>query len=55
MSINQSGTPGSDKPNTNSVEHAHTETERVDIEANKMAKKGENTLKNSESTHLFTK
>jgi hypothetical protein len=55
MSINQSGNPGSDKPNTNSIEHAHSETDRVQIEANKMAKKGENTLKHSESNQIFTK
>ncbi|WP_162538428.1 hypothetical protein [Granulicella sp. WH15] len=55
MSIEQSGNPGADKLDTNSVEHAHTEEERVEHEADKMAKKAEHTLKNSDSNNLFTK
>ncbi len=59
MSIQQSGNPGSDKPAsaTTTLEHAVDETpeEHLQHEANRMAGKGEKTLKNSESNNLFTK
>ena len=59
MSIQQSGTPGSDKPVAvaATIEHLKDETpeEHVEHVANRMASKGEQTLKNSESNNLFTK
>jgi len=59
MSIQQSGTSGSDKPApaTATLEHLKDETheEHLEREANRMAGKGEQTLKNSESNNLFTK
>jgi hypothetical protein len=57
MSIQQSGTPGSDKPTTASVEHLSDKNpeERIQHNASKLAQKGEQTLKQSESNNLFTK
>jgi hypothetical protein len=55
MSIQQSGNPGSDKPTTKDSVVEHTPEERLQHEANKMARKGEETLKHSESNNLFTK